>query len=71
VQGINIKHVASLCWPYKSSIHVNFFRLSSGRFYSNKREILEFAKTKRRKFWHQIREISFICENTSYSKKNL
>jgi hypothetical protein len=39
--------------------------------YFKKREILEFAKDKEGSSDFKNREISLICENTAYFKKNL
>jgi hypothetical protein len=50
---------------------VNFFRCSSGRFFFRKREILEFSINKEGSSDIKNREISLICENTPYFKKNL
>jgi hypothetical protein len=42
-----------------------------GRFFFKKREILEFAINKEGNFDIKNREITIICENTPYFKKNL
>jgi hypothetical protein len=53
-------------------MHVNFLQWSSGRFFClKKREILEFAINKEESSDINKREISLVCENNPYFKKNL
>jgi hypothetical protein len=50
---------------------VNFFRFIKGEIFFKKREFKDFAINKEESSDIKKREISLICENTPYFKKNL